>query len=48
MPRNDDHSDLDETNPVEFTETDRGRRALEKWAEDYDALDGAPENDEDR
>ena len=34
--------------PVEFTETPKGRRALARWAERYDALNGAPENDWDR
>lgn len=34
--------------PVEFTETPKGRRALYRWAKRYDALNGAPEGDWDR
>mgnify|MGYP001582267069 CR=1 FL=1 len=34
--------------PVEFSETPRGRRALWKWAKHYDVLNGAPESDYDR
>ncbi len=33
---------------VEFTETEQGRRARDGWAERYDELDGAPEDDGDR
>ena len=46
----DDHldDDRDPDNPVEFTESPEGERAREKWAERYDELDGAPENDGDR
>ena len=33
---------------MEFTETPRGRRGLERWARAYDALNGAPEHDGDR
>ena len=31
-----------------FSETPRGRDGLERWARRYDALNGAPENDDDR
>ena len=31
-----------------FTESSRGYRARERWARRYDALDGAPESDDDR
>ena len=34
--------------PIEFSETPRGRRALERWARRYDELNGAPESDYDR
>lgn len=34
--------------PMEFTDTPRGRVALERWARRYDALNGAPEGDWDR
>jgi hypothetical protein len=34
--------------PVEFTESHKGRRALYCWARRYDALNGAPESDYDR
>lgn len=34
--------------PVEFTESERGYRARERWAERYDDLNGAPESDDDR
>lgn len=40
--------DRDPHNPVEFTESPAGARARETWAERYDALDGAPESDDDR
>ena len=33
---------------VEFSETSQGRRALDRWARAYDALNGAPEGDSDR
>ncbi len=33
---------------AEFTETQRGYRAREKWARRYDELNGAPEGDWDR
>ena len=36
------------TEPVEFTESHKGRRALDRWARRYDALNGAPESDYDR
>lgn len=32
----------------EFTETPRGYRARDKWAQHYDELNGAPEGDWDR
>jgi hypothetical protein len=31
-----------------FTESARGEAARERWARRYDALNGAPESDEDR
>ena len=34
--------------PVEWSESEAGYRARERWAEDYDDLDGAPEGDDDR
>lgn len=34
--------------PMEFSETPRGRRALDRWARAYDARNGAPEGDWDR
>ena len=34
--------------PMEFSETRRGRVALERWARHYDSLNGAPESDYDR
>lgn len=43
-----DNSDRDETQPIDFTESPAGERAKEKWAEAYDELNGAPENDGDR
>jgi len=34
----DERSDLDETQPIEFTETDKGREALYRWAKlNYDS-----------
>jgi len=33
---------------MEFSETPRGRRGLERWARYYDSLNGAPEGDWDR
>ena len=36
------------TDPVEFTDTPRGRRASWKWAKRYDDLNGAPEGEWDR
>jgi hypothetical protein len=42
-----DNSDRGE-GPVEFTESPRGYRAREKWAERYDELNGAPESEDDR
>ncbi len=33
---------------MEFTESDAGYRARERWARHYDALNGAPEGDWDR
>lgn len=38
----------DSVGPMEFTETPRGYRARERWARDYDALNGAPEGEWDR
>jgi hypothetical protein len=37
-----------EQGPQEFTETNQGYRARERWARRYDALDGAPESNDDR
>lgn len=34
--------------PMEFTETPRGYEARDRWARDYDDLNGAPESDDDR
>jgi len=34
--------------PVEFTESRRGYKARERWAERYEECDGAPESDDDR
>ncbi len=34
--------------PMEFTESEQGYRARERWAERYDDLNGAPESDDDR
>ena len=34
--------------PIEFTESEEGYEARERWAERYDELDGAPEGDWDR
>ncbi len=34
--------------PVDFTETRRGYTARYRWAKRYDALNGAPESDDDR
>jgi len=36
------------TSPVEFSDGSRGRRALDRWARRYDALNGAPEGEWDR
>ena len=36
------------TQPVEYTESPRGRKALDRWARRYDALNGAPESEYDR
>ena len=33
--------------PVEFTESRKGRAALDRWARRYDELNGAPESDSD-
>ena len=41
---NDDRDD----GPVEWSESPAGERARERWARDYDELDGAPEGDDDR
>lgn len=44
-----DHFDDDrDDGPIEFSESEAGQRARDRWAEDYDELNGAPENDEDR
>lgn len=40
--------DRDNRQPMEFTESPRGRRALERWARWHDLLNGAPEGDWDR
>lgn len=34
--------------PMEFSETPRGRRALDRWARRYYDLNGAPESEYDR
>lgn len=34
--------------PIEFTETDRGLRARDRWARRYDDMNGAPEGEWDR
>lgn len=34
--------------PMEFSDSDEGQKALEDWAEGYDDLNGAPEGDWDR
>ena len=34
--------------PIEFTETARGRDALNNWARRYDDFNGAPESEADR
>ncbi len=48
-PRNDGSYSYDRgRDPVEFSETLRGRRALDKWARGCDELNGAPESDYDR
>ena len=44
----DERSDRDQRQACEFTESRRGRRALDRWARAYDALNGAPENEYDR
>ena len=36
------------TAPIEFTESPAGLRARERWARQYDALNGAPEGEGDR
>ncbi len=38
----------DKTDGAMFSETARGYRARERWARHYNALNGAPENDNDR
>ena len=35
--------DLAISQPVEFSETPKGYRARERWARQYDKLNGAPE-----
>jgi hypothetical protein len=40
--------DRDEDDREEFTESEEGRRARDKWAERYDDLNGAPESEDDR
>lgn len=37
-----------DTGREEYTETARGRRALDRWARRYDDLNGAPESEDDR
>ncbi len=44
----DDELDDRDDGPVEFSESPAGRDALERWARNYDDLDGAPEGDYDR
>jgi len=44
----DERDDCSEDDPTEFTESEEGERARERWAERYDELDGAPEGDWDR
>lgn len=34
--------------PSNFSETSKGRKALDRWARNYDDLNGAPEGDWDR
>lgn len=34
--------------PMEFTETNAGYEARDRWARGYDELNGAPESDDDR
>jgi hypothetical protein len=46
--KKDTADDRDPNSPVEFTESPAGERARERWAEAYDELNGAPENDGDR
>jgi hypothetical protein len=41
------HNDRDD-GPVEWSESYDGQRALERWASDYDSLNGGPESDDDR
>ena len=43
-----DYEDDRDDSPVEFTESEAGYRARDRWAEAYDDLDGAPESDDDR
>lgn len=38
----------DATDTMIFSETGRGRGALDRWARRYDELNGAPESEEDR
>ena len=42
----DKHQD-DRTDTQIFTDTPKGRNALDKWARNYDKLNGAPEGPED-
>lgn len=42
-----DDDDRDEGS-VEWSESEAGQRARERWAEAYDDLDGVPESDDDR
>lgn len=37
-----------DTGPHSFSETQRGYRARQRWAERYDRLNGAPESEYDR
>lgn len=40
--------DRDEEQPFDWSESPAGERARERWAREYDELDGAPEGDDDR
>ena len=47
QPYTDERSDHNQGHE-EYTESKRGRYALDKWARRYDDLNGAPEGDWDR